>query len=204
MPLLWYSSGIKEFFMAKFFIAISVLFLSSVAICGEIYTWTDEKGVKRFTNTPVTSLSNSKIVKSIGQEINYTAPSPEYQPSSTTDSSEPSRETKKYLEIELPETLQTKEKPAPEASPYKVEWSTPRVSGDELSVSGSVSNGEACKLLTVTAFLFDEKGNEKFIRCQASDVGGSVSRILNGKIRINSSYYGSDWRISSHSTRCSR
>ena len=190
--------------MAKFLIAISVLFLSSVAICGEVYTWTDEKGVKRFTNTPVTSQSDSKAMKSIGQETNYTAPDPTDPPSSSFDSTEPRREIKTDFEIERQSLPQTKEKPSPEARPYIVEWSTPRVSGDELSVSGSVSYGESCKLLTVTAFLFDENGNDKFIRCQASDVGGSGSRILNGKIRINSSHYGSDWRISSHSTRCSK
>jgi hypothetical protein len=190
--------------MAKLFIAISLLFLSSAAICGEVYTWTDEKGIKRFSNSPVTSQSDSKIVKSIGQETNYTAPTPEYQPSSSFDSTAPRPESKTSFDFERQNLPQTKEKPAAETKPYKIEWSTPRVSGDELSISGTVSYGESCKLLTVTAFLFDEKGNEKFIRCQASDVGGSGSRILDGKIRINSSYYGSDWRISSHSTRCSR
>ena len=191
--------------MIKIIVALSALFLSSIAVCGEVYMWTDKKGVKRYSNTPVTSQPDSKKVKSIGQEINYSAPSPEYQPSSATDSSEPSSETKKYLETELPETLHAKEKAAPAATPYKIEWSTPRVKGDELSVSGAVSDGEPCKLLTVTAFLFDEKGNEKFIRCKASDVEGSGSRTLDGKIRIiNPSYYGTDWRVNSHSTKCSR
>jgi len=191
--------------MIKIIVALSVLVLSSIAVCGEIYMWTDKKGVKRFSNTPVTSQSDSKTLKSIGQETNYIAPTSEYHPSSSFDSSEPSRETKKYLEIELPETLQVKEKTAQEVTPYKIEWSTPRVSGDELSLSGSVSDGEPCKLLTVTAFLFDEKGNEKFIRCKVPDVGGTGSRSLDGKIKIRSpSYYGTDWRVSSHSAKCSR
>jgi hypothetical protein len=191
--------------MIKIIFALSALFLSSIAVCGEVYMWTDKKGVKRFSNTPVESQSDSKKVKSIGQEINYTAPSPEYQPSSSSDSSEPGRETKKFSEIELPETLQAKEKVVPDVTPYKIEWSTPRVNGDELSLSGSVSDGEPCKLLTVTAFLFDEKGNEKFIRCKASDAGGSGSRNLDGKIRIiGASDYGTDWRVSSHSTKCSK
>jgi hypothetical protein len=170
--------------MIKIILALSVLFLSSIAVCGEVYMWTDKKGVKRFSNTPVTSQSDSKIVKSIGQETNYTVPSPEYQPFSSSDSSAPGSETNKILEIELPETLQAKEKAAPEGTPYKIEWSTPRVNGDELSLSGSVSDGEPCKLLTVTAFLFDEKGNEKFIRCKVSDVGGNGTKILDGKIKI--------------------
>jgi len=167
--------------------------------------WTDKKGVKRFSNTPVTSQSDSKRVKSIGQETNYTAPSTDYQTPASSDSSEPGRETKKLIEIELPETLHAKEKVAPEVNPYKIEWSKPKVNGDELSLSGSVSDGEPCKLLTVTAFLFDEKGNEKFIRCKVSDVGGNGTKILDGKIKIRSpSYYGTDWRVSSHCTRCSR
>jgi hypothetical protein len=191
--------------MIKIIVALSALFLSSIAVCGEVYMWTDKKGVKRFSNTPVTSQSDSKIVKSIGLETNYTAPSPENLPASSSDSSEPSRETNKFLEIELPETLPAKEKVAPEVTPYKIEWSTPKINGDELSLSGSVSDGEPCKLLTVTAFLFDEKGNEKFIRCKASDVGGNGSKNLDGKIKmIGSSYFGTYWRVSSHSAKCSR
>jgi hypothetical protein len=190
--------------MIKIIVAISVLFFSSIAFCGEVYTWKDAKGVKHFSNIPVTSQSDTKKVKPIGRETNYTAPTPTYQPASSMNSTEPRGETNRYLEVDLPNTLQTKEKPASEATPYKIEWSQPRVSGDELSISGTVSNGEPCKRLTVTAYLYDEKGNEKFIRCQASDVGGSGSRILNGKIRISSSYCGTDWRISSDSTKCSR
>lgn len=191
--------------MFKLFFALSALFLSSIAVCGEVYMWTDKKGVKRFSNTPVTSQSDSKRMKSIGQETNYTAPSPEYQTPASSDSSEPGREIKKLIKIELPEKLQAKEKVAPEVNPYKIEWSKPKVNGDELSLSGSVSDGEPCKLLTVTAYLFDEKGNEKFIRCKASDAGGTGLRNLDGKIRIkNASYYGTDWRVSSHSAKCSR
>ncbi|MBI5590861.1 MAG: DUF4124 domain-containing protein [Deltaproteobacteria bacterium] len=190
--------------MIKIIFAFSALFLSSIAICGEVYTWTDKKGVKRFSNTPVTSQTDTKKVKSIGNETNYTVPVPTNEPFSSIDSTESRPETKKYLEFELPNTSQAKEKAAPEVTPYKIEWSTPRVTGDELSIHGSVSYGKSCKLLTVTAFLYDEKGNEKFIRCKASDVGGSGYRTLDGKIKISSSYCGSDWRISSHSTRCSR
>ena len=191
--------------MIKIIVALSVLFLSSIAVCGEVYMWTDKKGVKRFSNTPVTSQSDSKIVKSIGQETNYTAPTPNISLPPLLIHQNPAAKQTKYLEIELPETLQAKEKAAPEVTPYKIEWSTPRVNGDELSLSGSVSDGEPCKLLTVTAFLFDEKGNEKFIRCKVSDVGGTGSKNLDGKIKIRSpSYYGTDWRVSSHSTRCSR
>jgi hypothetical protein len=191
--------------MIKIIVALSVLFLSSIAVCGEVYMWTDKKGVKRFSNTPVMSQSDSKSLKSIGKETNYTAPSPENQPSSPSDSSEPRRETKNIIEIELPETSHAKEKTAPEVTPYNIEWSTPRVNGDELSLSGAVSGGEPCKLLTVTAFLFDGKGNEKFIRYKISDVGGTGSKKLDGKIKIRSpSEYGTDWRVDSHSARCSR
>ena len=185
--------------MLKFVFALSALFLSSIAVCGEVYMWTDKKGIKRFSNTPVTSQYDSKKVKSIGQETNYTAPPPEYQPS------ESSRKTNNISEIELPETLQTKGKAAQEVTSYKIEWSAPRVNGDELSLSGSVSEGEPCKLLAVTAFLFDEKGNEKFIRYKVSDVGGIGSKKLDGKIKIlRPTYYGTDWRVSSHSTRCGK
>jgi hypothetical protein len=102
--------------MLKFVFALSALFLSSIAVCGEVYMWTDKKGVKRFSNTPVTSQYDSKKVKSIGQEINYTAPSPEYQ------SSESRRKTNNISEIELPETIQTKGKAAQEVTSYKIEW----------------------------------------------------------------------------------
>jgi hypothetical protein len=191
--------------MINIIVALSVLFLSSIAVCGEVYMWTDKKGVKRFSNTPVTSQSDSKKLKTIGRETNYISPTPEYLPPSSSDSSEPSRETKKFLETELPETLQVKGIAVPDKTPYLIEWSRPRVSGDELFLSGSVSGGEPCKSLNVTAFLFDEKGNEKFIRFKVSDVGGSGSRSLDEKIKIRSpSYYGSDWRVSSHSTKCSR
>jgi hypothetical protein len=191
--------------MIKTIFALSVLFLSSIAVCGEVYMWKDKKGVKRFSNTPVTSQSDSRIMKSIGQETNYTVPSPEYQTSSASDSPASGRETNKISEIELPETLQAKEKAAPEVNPYKIEWSMPRVNGDELSLSGTVSDGEPCKLLNVTAFLYDEKGNEKFIRYKVSDVAGTGTKNLDGKITIRSAaYYGTDWRVSSHSTRCSR
>jgi hypothetical protein len=188
--------------MIKIIVALSLLFLSSIAVCGEVYMWTDKKGVKRFSNTPVTSQSDSKIVKSIGKETNYTAPSPDYRPSSY-DSKEPSSKTKDILENDLPETLQVKEKVAPEITSYKIEWLTPKLNGDELSLSGFVSDGEPCKLLIVTAFLFDEKGNEKFIRYNVSDVGGRRSRSLDGKIKIRSaSYFGTDWSVSSHIARC--
>lgn len=187
--------------MIKIVVAVSVLFLSSIAICGELYMWTDKKGVKRFSNTPVTSQSDTRHAKSIGSETNYVAPVPEDGPPSSAGIPAPSRERTAY---DLERQGKAIPKATPEARPYQIEWSTPRVRGDELSISGSVSYGESCKLLTVTAFLFDEKGNEKFIRCQASDVGGSGSRILDGKIRISSKYDGTDWRISSHSTRCSR
>jgi hypothetical protein len=192
--------------MIKIVVALSVLLLSSIAVCGEVYMWTDKKGVKRFSNTPVTSQSDSKTIKSIGRETNYTAPNPNYRPSASSDSPEPSRETNKILENELPETWHAKEKAAPEVTPYKIEWSTPLVTGgDELSLSGAVSGGKPCKLLTVTAFLFDENGNEKFIRCKVSDVGGAGSKNMGGKIKIRKpSYYGTDWRVSSHSTRCGR
>jgi hypothetical protein len=189
--------------MIKIIVVISVLCLSSTAVCGEVYMWTDKKGVKRFSNTPVSSQSDSKIIKSIGKETNYTAPSPEYRLSPASDSAEPGGETKKISEIDLPETLQAKEKAVPEVNPYKIEWSSPRVNGDEMRLSGAVSGGEPCKLLAVTAFLFDEKENEKFIRFKVSDVGGTGSKNLEGKIKMrNASYYGTDWRVSSHSARC--
>ncbi len=182
--------------MGKIIAIIAVLSLSSIAVCGDIYIWTDAKGVKRFSNTPVTSVTDTKKVKSIGHEIIHTAPT-------AVESVETGRGTTSR-EVEGQGTRQIWEKTLPETQPYKIEWSPPIVSGDSLSIHGSISDGAPCPKLNVMVFLYDEKGNEKFIRCHAAGVGGTGSGMLDGKIKLKSSDYGSDWRVSSHSAKCSR
>jgi hypothetical protein len=191
-------------------IIISILLLSATAFPGEIYTWTDENGVKRFSNTPVSSQVDQKEVKSVGKETNYVAPIQNKQPlnPSAYDESKLTRSERymlfgvdnppQYMSIDKKTNKTVKE-----SAPYKFSWSTPRMNGNELSLSGSVEYGESCKLLTVTAWLFDEYSNRTVIKCQAADVGGSGSRILSGKTSIPSRW-GSNWKVESTDASCSQ
>jgi hypothetical protein len=189
--------------MGKLINIIMALTFSSVAVCGEVYTWIDANGVKRFSNTPVTSKSDNKKTKSIGHEINYTGLASDYESSITVESIEPKQGISSY-EIEHQGLSQLIAKPVTETQQYNIEWSTPKVSGDNLSIHGNVSDDASCPKLNVMVFLYDEKGNEKFIRCHAAKAEGSGSRMLDGNIKLKSSDYGSDWRVSSHSAKCSR
>jgi hypothetical protein len=190
--------------MSKLIMTISIFIISSVVVAADVYMWTDANGVKRFSNAAAPA-----DAKALGKEANYVAPAPTNQPSKSSDFDESKlTRSERFMLMETerpPQQLiidrQKTDKPIKESTPYKIDWSRPRVSGNELSISGTVSYGESCKTLTVTAYLYDEKGNETLIRCQASDVGGSGSRILSGTIR-KKSYYGSDWRIRSDSTSC--
>ena len=172
--------------MVKILITILILFLSSIAVAGDVYTWTDANGVKRFTNTaPPADAAN------LGKESNYVAPPPEDKPSYMTN------DTKR----DKPMTFDTQSKAPTEKRPYKYDWSSPRVSGNELSLSGTVSYGESCKRLNIMVKLFSENGNTAYIKCQASDVGGSGSRILEGKTSIVSRW-GSNWKVEETRATC--
>ncbi len=192
--------------MIKIIVAYSILFLSSIAVAGDVYTWTDANGVKRFSNT-----APPKDATNLGKETNYVAPVPTSKPLTASDYDESKLTRREKAMIMGPERppqeliidRQKTNRTVKETVPYKYSWSTPRVSGNELSVSGSVEYGESCKSLTVTAWLFDENSNRTFIMCQASDVGGSGSRILSGKTSIPSRW-GSNWKIESTESRCNQ
>ncbi len=183
----------KRIIMKKYIILSIVLITSQICYSGEMYKWTDKNGVVRFTNT-----APPQDAQKVGKETNYVA-----QPI-TEDSQKPD-----YLKYDRPSSKETREldsnkstlsKPS-KPSEYKFSWSSPRVSGDELSISGRVDGGEKCNKLTVDVFLFDEKGNVARIVCQANDVGGSNSRIIEGKKNAYSSY-GSNWNVKSQYPNC--
>ena len=79
--------------MFKSLIIVLVLFLSSIACCGEIYMWTDENGVKRFSNTGA-----PPGAKSIGTESEYIPPKASTPVSSDTLKTNVDQD--KQLEIE--------------------------------------------------------------------------------------------------------
>ena len=178
--------------MVKILMTISVLFLSSqLGVAGEMYKWVDSNGITRFTNTapPDDAKKVGNEINHIGQPITEEADKPDYfRGSSSKNYNSTSADTKKSNQISQP-------------AEYRFNWSSPRVSGDELTLSGRVEGGESCKKLNVTVFLFDEKGNKTMVYCQASDVGGSGSRILEGKKHILS-FYGTDWKVSSQHSDC--
>jgi hypothetical protein len=85
--------------MFKTITIVLVLFSSSIAFCGEIYMWTDENGVKRFSNTGA-----PPGAKSIGTESAYIPPKSSAPVSSETAKTK--LEQDKQLEIERQKTIQ--------------------------------------------------------------------------------------------------
>lgn len=179
----------KRFFVVLMFITI----IPAMCYSGEMYKWTDKNGVVRFTNT-----APPPDAQKVGNEVNYKA-----EPI-TKDEDKPD-----YMKYDRPAKSSSSKSDSSgsvsenKTSEYRFNWSTPRVSGGDLTLSGSVERGEKCKLLSVEVFLVDENGLKKNITCQASDVGGSGSRIIHGTTSI-SSYYGSNWKITSQYPDCIR
>lgn len=87
--------------MVKIKTIILVLILSSIAFSGEIYTWTDANGVKRFSNTAPPH--ESKVV---GKETNYVAPPEPPKPKLTPDDRAIMKEKETQLQIEREKTMQ--------------------------------------------------------------------------------------------------
>lgn len=90
-------------FFKEFLIIVCVLFISATSSYGEVYSWTDENGVLRFSDAPVDLDSDDDVV--INEEIESTPIEPEFE-----------------VDIDLPvETPRIRKKSDPEAEQRKKE-----------------------------------------------------------------------------------
>ena len=131
--------------MIKFIIICSMLLLISIAVCGEVYMWTDANGVKRFSSSPVTSQSDTRELKPIGKETNYIAPTPTKQPPrpSDYDESKLTRQEKFILmESELPSLNQKMQKQITEKSVKEINQA--RKTGNQTDIPNRFSLRQGC------------------------------------------------------------
>lgn len=82
------------------FLLFSILVLSN-GVCGEIYMWTDENGVKRFSNTGAPP--GAQVV---GKEINYQKPPNSNYEHIEPIQTKPSKSQTDQVEIEKQKTAQ--------------------------------------------------------------------------------------------------
>lgn len=177
---------------------------------GDIYNWKDENGVQHFSNSPVTSQGKAQSPVQVGKETDYVAPPdapPEKKSSRRTQVRDDERRTIKTSREDEPplkstrKTHRKRSRAKTTIPPYDINWSSPSIdASNTIVLTGTVYGGNFCKKLLISVHLVDDYGHKAHIYCEASDVGGSGSRIARGAIRTK--YHSQNWKVIKQSTSC--
>lgn len=151
----------------------------------KIYSWTDEKGIKHYTNIPPKDLS--MVEKAWDAEVSkpeparkYVRQNPEYKTSRTpAPSGSESHTTASYTK--KPEKKKTGFRKISrgiyECDGYTFNVSANRV-GNMLNIRGRVSDGEYCEKLEAEIICTDRHGRKKSVRANLTNIGGNRSDLI--------------------------
>ncbi|MGE0084307.1 MAG: hypothetical protein AB7S75_07775 [Desulfococcaceae bacterium] len=176
----------------------------------KIYSWTDEKGIKHYTNIPPENLNI--VERAWEAEVSrpepvrkYARQNPEYRTSRTpapdgsasyTPASYTKRPEKKTGFRELSPGIY-------ECNGYTFNISANRV-GDMLNVRGRVSDGEYCEKLEAEIICTDRNGRRKSVRANLTNIGGNRSDLIREDKKVYRRYKtpSEKWDITNIDVTC--
>lgn len=169
------------------------------AAAAAMYQWTDENGVKHWTDTaPPDHIQDAETMpeENPGQAEKKSVVEDEAdQDGGNRDGDSAPNHLRKARARETQSAAKKENRKSAQAGiqPHEYHWQEPKVSGDDVEVTGRIEWGEPCDVLLLKISLQDEDGYPIYMTCPVKDVGDGRRAFVNCRHR---NYTGSKkWSI---------